>query len=231
MAALQGIVGVQGGSQGLPTGTTQTGSLDKQGGILVSELNGRFYGLNYNGNLFSGGMTTTSISNATFTTATLGATGTPIVGVWNPAGSGVNLVILQAVMTLTITAATTTGPGTFQWCSSTGNLAAITTALQPWSRKTLLQSGSLARNVSGVALTGLTNNQAVMHASSLAGGSSANFSFVGTAVGQATVQVTAVENLDGSIIVPPGGVLSLLCTTTPVAHSAGTAMLWAEIPV
>jgi hypothetical protein len=45
--------------------------------------------------MFGGGMTLTSISNVTFTTATLGATCTPITGIYNPIGSGKNCVILQ----------------------------------------------------------------------------------------------------------------------------------------
>jgi hypothetical protein len=78
-------------------------------------------------------------------------------------------------------------------------------------------------------LTGLTNNLVVRGASALGGGSSANFSFVGTAVGQATSNVPSVENIDGGIIVPPGSVLALLATTTPVAHSAAGMLLWEEV--
>lgn len=211
-------------------GTNAPVRAGKLGDTIISELHGRFYEQVYRGNLFSGGMTTTSISNATFTTATLGVTGTPIVGVWNPANSTANLVILQAIMVITVTAATNTGGGTFQWCSSTSN-SAISTGNTPWNRKTLAQSGSVAKNMAGVALTGMSNNVVVMHASSLGGGSAGNFSFVGTAAGQFTVQQTGVENLDGGIIVPPGGVLSLMCTTTPVAHSAGTALIWEEVPL
>ena len=49
--------------------------------------------------------------------------------------------------------------------------------------------------------------------------------------GQATVNVSSVENFDGSLIVPPGGVLALLGHTTPVAHSAAAEILWEEVSV
>lgn len=94
----------------------------KAGDAIVSELHGRFYEQAYRGNLYSSGMTTTSIANATFTTAdansaTLGtaATATPIVGIWNPTTSGVNAVILQANIQLINTALQETGVGGLVW--------------------------------------------------------------------------------------------------------------------
>lgn len=203
----------------------------KSAELVVQELHGRFYEQAYRGALFSGGMTLTSISNATFTSGTLGATCTPIVGVWNPSTSKYNLVILQALLGVTYTAATNTGGGPYVWAVSTGN-AVITTGIVPWSRLTLAQSGSSAgaKVYAGTALTGLTANLVVVQGSALAGGSGGNFSQVDTAVGFTPVVAgSATENFDGSLIVPPGGVLALLATTTPVAHSATSGILWEEV--
>lgn len=213
--------------------TTQPIRQGKAGEVNVSELRGRFYEDTYRGNLFSGGMTLTSINNVTFTSATLGATCTPIIGVWNPLTSKYNLSILQAVLGIILTAATSTGAGPFVWAVSTNN-SALTLGSVPWSRATLAQAGSLsgAKVFAGAALTGLLNNLVVMQASALTGGAVGNFSEVGTAVGFApTASGTSVENIDGSYQVPPGGVLALLATTTPVAHSAASGILWADTPV
>lgn len=223
---LQGQVGPTINSDGAFPNVRQ----GKLGDIINSELHGRFYEQAYRGNLFSGGMTVTSINNATFTTGTLGATCTPIAGVWNPGTSTVNLVILQAVMSVIMTALQATGAGAFVWASSTGNNS-ISTGGIPWNRKTLAQSGSQAKNMAGVALTGLSNNLVVMHASQLDGGSAYNIALLATAAGFQPSAIASVENIDGSIIVPPGGVLALLATTTPVAHSAATSLLWEEVPV
>lgn len=211
--------------------TTQPFRQAKAGELNVSELRGRFYEDTYRGNLFSGGMTLTSISNATFTTLT--ATTTPIIGVWNPLTSKYNLSILQAVLGVTLTAATTTGAGPYVWAVSTNN-GALTLGSIPWSRATLAQAGSLsgAKVFAGAALTGLTNNLVIVQASALTGGAVGNFSEVGTAVGFApAASGTSVENIDGSFQVPPGGVLALLATTTPVGHSAASGILWADTPV
>ena len=202
----------------------------RQNDVIISELHGRFYEQAYRNSLFSGGMALTSISNATFTVATTGATATPIVGIWNPTSSGVNAVVLQAHVNAIITAATNTGCGGFSWQTATGQ-AAITTGAAPMSRSTLLAVGSKCKDMSGAALTGLSGATVVRQGSSIACGSAFNFSFVGTAAGPATINVAGVENFDGGLIVPPGGILGLFANTTPVVHSAVSAILWEEVPV
>lgn len=198
---------------------------------MVSDTHPRFYESNYRAALFSGGMGLTSISNATFTSATVGVTATPVAGVYNPSTSTVNLVILQAMLGVTVTAGTATGGGPFVWMTSVGN-AGVSTGASPLNRKTLIAAGSFAKDVTGVALTGLTTNLAVRFASALNGGLVKNISSVETAVGQniGTAGVT-FENIDGAIIVPPGGVLALMATTTPVAHSAVSGLVWEEVAV
>lgn len=217
------------GPQVLQDGATATLRIDRSAAQVIQELHGRFYEQAYRGALFSGGMgAVTSISNATFTSGTLGATCTPIAGVWNPGTSTVNLAILQAIMNVILTALQATGGGPFVWATSTGNNS-ISTGNVPLNRKTLAKSGSQAKDMSGVALTGLTNNLVVQQGSPLGGGSAYNASLLGTAAGFATINGGGVENFDGSILVPPGGVLALLATTTPVAHSAVSGLLWEEI--
>jgi hypothetical protein len=218
-------------------GSLQNVRQGNQDDMIVSELHGRFYEQNYRTNTFCSGMTTTSISNATFTTSdalsgtlATAATATPIVGIYNPLASTVNAVILQAVVTGTLTALTTTGPGSLVWCIFTGN-GAVSTGNNPINRKTLASTGSECKGLSGLALTGLSNVGILLGGSAISIGSPYNTSEVGTAAGFHTQQIAQVENFDGSLIVPPGGVLGLFATTTPVALSAASNLLWEEVPV
>lgn len=223
---VQGQVGPQVVNDGSPA----TMRLEKSGGQVIQQAHGRLYEANYRGALYSGGMGLTAINNVTYTTGTLGATCTPVLGVWNPATSAVNLAILQAVLGLTITALQATGAAPFAWATANAQ-AAITTGAQPLSRKTLAQAGSAARDLTNLALTGLVGNLSVRGAAALGGGSGEGAAFLATAAGMQTAQLPTVEQIDGAIIVPPGGVLALLATTTPVAHSASSMLLWEEVPV
>lgn len=213
------------GSTGTKLRTSRTSEL------VVGDAHGRFFEAALRGTLFSDGMTATSISASTFATGDLSATAKPICGVHNPITSTVNLVILQATLSVVTTNATNTGPGVFVWAAGTAERA-ISTGTAPLNRRNLGTSGSQAKGMSGIALTGLVTALTVRHGSALQGGNPGNFSFVGTAAGpNAVVAGAAVENLDGSIIVPPGGVLGLFCTTQPVAHSAASSILWEEVAI
>jgi hypothetical protein len=225
------------GQVGAPAGSNQPGATPairqgQLGDMIVSELHGRFYEQVYRNSLFSGGLSAlTSISNATFTTATSGATATPILGIWNPLNSSVNCVVLQASLGVIITSLTNTGPGGFVWAISPNN-GIITTGNSPLNRKTLQLTGSQAKDMSGLALTGMTGTLVPRFGSQLAGGSALNASFTGTAAGPVTTYNTTTENFDGSIFVPPGYVLGLFATTNaPVAHSAIGQIVWEEVPL
>lgn len=202
---------------------------DKTAALVTTDAHGRFMEAAVQQTLFSVGMTLTSISNVTFTTATLGATATPIVGLWNPATNTKNAIVLQAQLQAIITALQVTGAGAYMWCTSTGN-GAISTGNTPFNQSTFLAAGSTMKDMSGVALTGLTNNLVVRRAAALQGGASSNLSTLQTAAGLMPAPSGAViENIDGSFIVPPGGVLALLCTSTPVAISAASGLVYEEV--
>lgn len=207
------------------------------GALAVTDAHSRFYEQTTRGNMFVGGMVGTSIASATFTTAdglsatlATAATATPITGLWNPLSSKVNAVIVQATISMYLTALTATGPGALVWVAFNGQSANLTTALAPVSRSTYLPSGSQCKNLSGVALTGLQNTGIFLGASSITGTLLA-VSELQTAAGFLTPAGNAVENVDGSIIVPPGGILALFGTVTPVACSAAASLLWEEVAI
>ena len=117
-------------------------------------------------------------------------------------------------------------PGAIVWAWSTLNVASLSAGVQPWNRKTLSQAGSQARGLSFIALTGLTNNLVVQFGSAI-GCMSTTMPSTATAA----VSPAFVENIDGSLLVPPGGVLALLNTVSTTTVSFHGNLIWAEIPV
>lgn len=214
------------GPQALADGVVTTQRAGKTGDTIVSELHGRFYEQCSRGTLFSAGSSTTALSANTIT---LTATTTPIIGVWNPPTSGVNLVILQASLQVSVKTASTTAPGSIVWAASNNN-SAITTGAAPFNRKTLASSGSSAKAFNGgVALTGLTNNLVIFEGADMVGGLALT-----TATVAATTELPAyvsVQNFDGGLIVPPGGILALLNTVSTTTVSVASRLMWEEVPV
>lgn len=218
---MQGQVGAPQSS--MQAGANPTMRQGQLGDLIVSELHGKYYEQAYRGNLFSVGMTSTTL---TANTITLSATTTPIVGVWNPATSLVNLVLLKAKCLITAAPANAGVTGAFVWASSAGN-AAITTGLNPLNRKTLAQAGSSAKgfNIS-TALTGLTNALVIQHAAPFGALVAAQ-----GAIASPFLSGDGVEEFDGSIIVPPGGVFALLNTVSNTTVNVASMLMWEEVPI
>jgi hypothetical protein len=225
---LQGQVGAPQAS--IATGTNPPVRQGQLGDVIVSELHGRFYEQAYRGTLFSGGISAvTSISAATFTSATTGATATPLLGIHNPVGSAVNCVVLQATLAVTLTALQATGAGPYVWMTGQNTALTIAGTSSGFNRKTFTTTGGQGQYFTGAAITNFTGTLVTRFGSAIGGGASYNASLLGTAVGFMTPLQAFTENLDGSIIVPPGFVLVLMATTTPVAHSAVSNILWEEV--
>lgn len=225
---VSGSVGAQQLSDGAGLQPLRQG---KNADLIISELHGRFYEQTYRGNVFSTGVTTSALSANTIT---LVATATPILGVWNPSTSVVNLVILQASLQWFInTLSTPQSFGSLVWASSVGNTA-ISTGATPLNRKTLASSGSVAKGFNpGIALTGLTNNIVIFEAADFGAAGPLAYGTITapTATGNSLAGGYGVQNFDGSLIVPPGGVLALLNTVSTTTMSVAGRLLWEEVPV
>jgi len=200
----------------------------RQGDVLVSQLHGDMYEQNYRGNTYFTGHT--SLTALSANTITLTATTTPILGIWNPLSSTVNVVLLQAMLNVVANNLTSgAGPGAFMWAISTGN-GAITTGLTPYNSKSLIAAGSQARGFAGAtALTGLTNNLVIAAGSTLPSPSGLTYTTLASTALLNSYQGS--EMFDGSIIVPPGGVFALLNTTSSTVFSAAGRLTWEEVPV
>lgn len=197
---------------------------------LVGSL-GRYYERTVQGKVFCFGGVSTALVSANATATGLSSTAQPIIGVYNPPGSGKHLSILKAMVMITNAAASTVSPGAFVWVTaasssiSTGT-APIARLLAGSSNNPLIQtfpSGALGFAF-GTALTGLSGNL-TNTAIPLA---------AGTVVAAEPATVTAmvgipfVEEVNGSWIVQPGNFLGIMGTTSTTTVSCTSYILWEE---
>jgi hypothetical protein len=206
----------------------------RTGEMSTADVHGRFSEATYRGTLFSIGCqpaTTAAPTALSASTILLTASAQPIVGVWNPLNSLVNLNILQATLVDVINNVTSVAPGSFVWAASLGN-SALTAGLAPFNRRTLSNTGSQAKGFAlstASLLTGLTNNIVIFDAAEFNVASGLLTTTVAAAT--PTPSVSGVQNFDGSLIVPPGGVLALLNTISNTTHSVTARLMWEEIPL
>lgn len=192
------------------------GRAGQLGDSIVSELHGRYYETNYRGNVFL-----LSVSAAASITAyTGGAAGTPMLALFNPVGSGKNLVITKVSIGNVVAAS---AAGTVAFGLYFGTTATITqaTTTAPWSMSTQQQSGSVATGFRNVALT--------------AGSAASNVIALGsyywaTAAGVADLFNNGLD-FEGSVIIPPGAYVALGGSAALTSATWIGSLMWEEVPV
>lgn len=220
------LLQTQVGPQVTQDGTTPTIRSGKAGEIIVQELHGRFYEQNYRGNMYSFGLSNTALVAANAIATGLTSSAQPVIGLYNPSTSLVNLVVLQTSVVSTTIANSAVAPGGFMWVYSAGN-PGVSTGSTPINAKTLVAAGSSAKAFAvSTALTGLTNNVAVFRGSGIA-----TINAAGPATAITQPQSQTVENVDGSIIVPPGGVIALMNQVSTTTMSVSVSITWEEVPL
>lgn len=204
--------------------------MERTGSLVTTDGHGRFYEANYRNQLYRGGIGLTAFT-ANNTATTLAATSTPVIGLWNPATSSVNLVVLQANLVIVPNNLTSgAGPGIFNWLMTTGQTS-ISTGSNPVNCRTLTATGSQAKFFPmNVALTGLiTTTTLLTEAAPFQTPNGMTYTTLGSVAPMPSYAST--QNIDGSIILPPGGLLMLQGTTTATTWSGASSILWEELPI
>lgn len=210
---LQNIVGQPAASGNNAIVSSRAGQL---GDTIVSELHARYYETNYRGNKF-----VLSVSTAAAITAYTGAAGgTPMIGVFNPTGSGKNLVVSKVSIGNVVAAS---AAGTVAWGLYFGTTATITqaTTTVPWSLSTQLQSGSVATGFRNVALTSGSAASNVIALGSY---------YWATQAGVADIFNNAID-LEGALIIPPGAYVALGGSSALTSATWIGSLMWEEVPV
>jgi len=208
---IQGLTGVQNVADG--AANSQALRSDKQGGLTVTELNPRYYENAYRGKKFFG-------SNGATPTVTTVAFATTYTGLAliNPANSGVNavldkvglsfLVVFPAVATVGLMVGfANAGTTTFSAAASSGASA-------------LVGSGLIAKCTAALSAT-------------LVGTPVLHTVFGSGLTGAVTVQTTQWANydLEGSVVIPPGGYAAIYTSTVCGAAGMCASFNWTELPL
>ena len=210
---IQGQVGAP-QAQSIPAGTTPPIRQGQLGDVIVSEVHGRYYETNYRGALFSTFINALTVAS-THASPIAAGTGTAIIGIYNPAGSGKNVSIVRVQQATT--SGTPGGPLLWNTIPNPQNITASFTAA--YSNFNLAQQGSVTRIFNNTALTGSTAGVAFR----TAGGSAA--------VAATGVILTYSEELAGDLLVTPGSMVALAATAAGTSHVISCFVEWEEIPI
>jgi hypothetical protein len=196
------------GSPAVPGGTF--------GELLDSKATPDYYTLAKNNRVFVLGAA--NVNPSAFTGA---AAGTPLLGLYNPANSGVDLVMLMLRLNVRSTGtAAQTGQGFAFWAANQGGVAPTGTQTVARSAYSQALTGSMAYGMVNVANTGAVASAII--APSISVGAPTTTPGVNVGV--------LVDEIKGSIIIAPGSYLAFGAYQAMTAGLLDVALTWAEIP-
>lgn len=215
---IQGQVGAP--AQSMSTGSTPAIRQGALGDVVVSELHGRYFEQAYRRNMFSG-----AIAGATGVTATaLGViTATAYTGLvlYNPPNSQVVLSLQKVGWALPIApaAATVVSLGQFYSPGVPYTTTAVTT------RNNYIQGPAPVGQLYSVATFGISTTAPVSTTPVYTLG------WVGTVAATSTSNQYNVQDLEGSIVIPPGGGVCYYLSTVANTNGFFGSMAWEEVPI
>lgn len=149
-----------------------------------------------------------------------GAAGTPLLALFNPLGSGKDLVLLEAVLGIRTTGTAAAANGFNHFGVQQGAVAITGAATQPRGQLNQMQGGSVATGLVNTANTAALASNLIRPSVSIGNG---------TVTGGVNVGLLRDE-IKGEIVIPPGGYYALGIAATLTAASIDAALIWAEVP-
>jgi len=190
---------------------------ERSGALVVQQLHGAYTEENVRGNVWT---VSTAVAGVTVTASAVVSTASamPIVGIYNPPGTGKNLVVMRACVQNV-----TGSQVTFLWGVSNGPAmtaaAGVATHISMFNFGQGGSGGSVARSFAGA--TGTVGTPITFRV--IYGG------ITGTVVAGALSSFTEYTN--GDICVPPGNFAGIFADLAPTAAVVRAAITWAEVPV
>lgn len=180
--------------------------------LVVSENQARFYEKTSRGGKFFAPFNAVTIA-ATHNSPLTAGTGTPIVGIYNPIGSGVNISITKVVQHLV--SGTPAGPLVWNIIPLPQNITAAPST--PISKLINAAPSSVAKLWVNTAVTGSSTGVLLF--------TEGGFAAVAAGAGVNTF----IHQHDGDIVIPPGSMLALCSYGTGTTHITSGSVEWDEV--
>jgi hypothetical protein len=203
-----------------PTSRQITGQVTAPAGsfgeLLDSRLMPDYYNLVKSGKLF-----TSSIAAVNPTAFTGAAAGTPVIGLFNPVGSGVDLVLVDVAVGIRTTGTAAVTVDFNHWAVNQGGIAVTGALTAPRQLYSLAATGSVTNAMQN------TVNTAALASFLLRPSMSVGLTGV-----TATPNVQLLrDEVKGSIVIAPGCYYAFGASASTTAASIDAAIIWAEVAV
>lgn len=219
---LQGVVGNP-ATTANPDSSTPSALAGKGGELLVAPIFGESYALAYRGAVFHASTTPLGLAIPIYTSAT------PTVVLWNPSGSGKNLVLLAFSAVYASGTAAYSAIGLMREIGAGSDIATGATFAAFSSSGTT--GGLIGAGSAGVARVSTAGTNTLTTAGTAARWFQTLFGInLEAQTGTAHGTLAGIQRFNGEVILPPGAAIWPAATLASVALYAQT-ISWAEVPV
>lgn len=209
---IQGVAGALPAQKASGNPVALAGTL---GELLESRLMPDYYTLLKAGKVFS-----SALAGANPAAFVGGAAGTPLIGIYNPANSGVDLVLLEAALGIRTTGSAAGTVDFNHWGVNQGGVAVTGTPAAPRNLYSMAQTGSVATAMQNVVNTAALASSLIRPSFSL-----------GAVTTTAGLNVGLFrDEIKGEIIVAPGSYYAFGSAVALTGASLDVAIMWAEVP-
>lgn len=190
--------------------------------VIMSELHGRYFEAVRTGRVFTVGGTIAGFAGAATHVSPLAAgTGTPVIGIYNPVGSGKVASIIMAQFVIAAVADTAVGLPVWNIIPAAGAPGITATGNVTPLPNIVGQGGASAmRGFTNSALTGSVAASYLRHLAP---------SSVQVAIATATAFTMMTENTDGGILVPPGAFAGLALSAAGTTYNVSGDLTYEEL--
>lgn len=211
---LEGQVGPRVTADGSSTELRQS----RLGSLVIQQAHSKYYEAASRSKIFT-------ITTAQAGTTIVGANAAPpaaaaatILSLYNPIGSSINAVITKTVIQ---NISGTPGAGAFTYCVSWGNRVTATQNATPRCNY-IGGANPICQGYTQTALTG-----GLVHVVLRPIG----FVSFAAAIAATATSLVGIDYVDGEIVVPPGGILTVANAATGTTHIVAGSLSWEEVPV
>ena len=191
---------------------------DKTGALVSTDAHARYQEAVLRGSVYTANAKSVTVTVTTDITPLPANTGRPQIGVYNPVGSGKNLVILRAGSATV--SGTPGGPFYLDVIAATGTVITATPSTGiPINNFTLQALGSVTKCYAATAVTGSAAGVMLRPLGGLA------------AIAAGAGNYHFVEEIAGEIIVPPGAFICISAHATGTSHVHSCFISWEEVAI
>lgn len=211
---IQNQVGPLAGSVSMSQGSQPAQRAGQLGDLIISNLHGRYYETNYRKSLFHAANQSAVTTSAGVTVNYVGCS------IANPVGSGVNAVITRVGFGLII--AQSTAAVTYGFCAGYNATTNVTAGGAITPQPGFVGSGATARCTANASPTFPTGTPVITHIFASGGDG---------AITVALMNPMTTFELDGSLILPPGGYGGIYTNISSGTLGFMGSISWVEIPL